>query len=444
MFHSIPATLRSTPVLPSAVSSRRLGSVLLLVLALLTGFAGAATAQDDTPKEEDPPKAEILTPPGAKEEVPIPTTPLDEEGNRRVWDPEHVDDFTLVDQNGRTIKRKDLLGRPWVASFIFTRCVEQCPAMCARIRGLIKDLDREKGKYPYNTRFVSITVDVEHDTPELMKNFADIYAPNPDDWLFLTGTEQEVVQLIREGFKVPFWKNKIGLPGMQFAHDMHLIHVDENGKIVGWYDGQTDRDIGTLKLVLQGRKETPENKKPARPGQALPGATSAAVELTTSPPTGAGAGAIPAWVNRLPGTNAALNGLATLLLLAGFIAIKGKRIEFHKRMMVFAFCVSIAFLGSYLTYHFGLKYYTGASSKRFAGTGTVLTVYRTILFSHIILAAVVPVLASITLYRGYRQQWEAHRRIAKITFPIWLYVAVTGVIIYWMLYHGPWDAPSLG
>jgi len=439
-----------------AIGPRRGGLLAVSLATVLLGVLAAAAAQDAAPreaaskeesKEIDRPAAAILTPPGgAEESVPVPTTPLNEEGDRRVWDPEHVDDFTLVDQNGRTIKRKDLLGRPWVASFIFTRCVEQCPAMCARIRSLIKDLDREKAKYPYNTRFVSITVDVEHDTPELMKNFADIYAPNPDDWLFLTGTETEVVQLIREGFKVPFWKNKIGLPGMQFAHDMHLIHVDENGKILGWYDGQTDRDIGTLKLVLQGRKETPENKKPARPGQALPGA--AAVELTTSPPPGfaapEAAAAVPTWVSRLPGTNAALNALATLLLLTGFAAIKGGRIEFHKRMMVFAFVVSIAFLATYLTYHFSLKYYTGNSSKRFAGTGTVRTVYLTILTTHIILAAVVPVLASITLYRGYRQQWEAHRRIAKVTFPIWLYVSVTGVIIYWMLYHGPWDGPSLG
>ena len=322
--------------------------------------------------------------------------------------------------------------------------------MCSRIRNLIKDLDREKGKHPWDARFVSITVDVEHDTPELMKNFASIYAPNPDDWLFLTGTEQEVSQLIREGFKVPFWRDKRGLPGMQFAHDMHLIHVDENGKILGWYHGESDDEIATLKLVLQGRRETPAKNKPARPGQPL---VSGAVAITTQPPAGFEdsattvpdtAAPLPAWVTRLPGTNAAFNGLATLLLLSGFAAIKGGKTELHKRMMVFAFLVSIAFLATYLTYHFALKHYTGASSRRFAGAGTVLVVYRTIPFSHIILAAVVPVLASITLYRAYRQQWVAHRRIAKVTFPIWLYVSVTGVIIYWMLYHGPWNGPSPG
>ena len=426
------------------------------VVALLLGvflLVSTATRAEEKAAEGDSTAKPAAVGPAdstSSTDVPIPTTSLNELGDRRVWDPEHVDDFTLIDQEGRTVKRKDLLGRPWVASFIFTRCVEQCPAMCSRIRNLIKDLDREKGKHPWDARFVSITVDVEHDTPELMKNFASIYAPNPDDWLFLTGTEQEVSQLIREGFKVPFWRDKRGLPGMQFAHDMHLIHVDENGKILGWYHGESDDEIATLKLVLQGRRETPAKNKPARPGQPL---VSGAVAITTQPPAGFEdsattvpdtAAPLPAWVTRLPGTNAALNGLATLLLLSGFAAIKGGKTELHKRMMVFAFLVSIAFLATYLTYHFALKHYTGASSRRFAGAGTVLVVYRTILFSHIILAAVVPVLASITLYRAYRQQWVAHRRIAKVTFPIWLYVSVTGVIIYWMLYHGPWNGPSPG
>ncbi len=425
-----------------------LGSLCLLA-ALFLLLAPATWGEEKGPKgtPEAPTAESPAEQPSAY--VPVPTTPLNESGDRRVWDPEHVDDFTLIDQDGRTVTRKDLLGRPWVASFIFTRCVEQCPAMCSRIRRLIKELDTEKKKHPWNTRFVSITVDVEHDTPELMKNFANIYAPNPDDWLFLTGTEKEVSQLIREGFKVPFWRDKRGLPGMQFAHDMHLIHVDENGKIQGWYHGESDDEIATLKLVLQGRRETPQKNKPARPGQQL---ASAPVAITTSPPAGLGEtspaapgmGALPAWVSRLPGTNAALNGLATFLLLSGFVAIKRGKVDLHKRMMVFAFLVSIAFLSTYLTYHFALKHYTGESSRRFAGTGTVLTVYRTILFSHIILAAVVPVLASITLYRAYRQQWIAHRRIAKVTFPIWLYVSVTGVIIFWMLYHGPWNGPSPG
>jgi uncharacterized membrane protein YozB (DUF420 family) len=105
--------------------------------------------------------------------------------------------------------------------------------------------------------------------------------------------------------------------------------------------------------------------------------------------------------------------------------------------MLFAFGTSVAFLGCYLTYHFALSHYTGTHGKPFEGTGGARMVYYTILISHVILAAAVPMLALLTISRGLKEQWPAHRRIARITFPIWLYVSVTGVIIYGMLYHWP-------
>jgi protein SCO1/2/putative membrane protein len=101
-------------------------------------------------------------------------------------------------------------------------------------------------------------------------------------------------------------------------------------------------------------------------------------------------------------------------------------------MMLFAFAVSVAFLASYLTYHGGLKHYTGVGHKPYSGDPSLQGVYRGLLVTHIILAAAVPVLAIITIRRGLKQQWESHRKIAKITFPIWLYVSVTGVVIYFM------------
>ena len=149
-------------------------------------------------------------------------------------------------------------------------------------------------------------------------------------------------------------------------------------------------------------------------------------------------GELPDWVAALPAVNAGLNGLAGIMLVVGFTLIKQKRRTQHAWTMISAFVTSIVFLGCYLTYHYALHVYTGEPGKRFGHGGTLLgTSYRLILLTHVILAAVVPFLASITLYRAWRQDWIRHRRIAIITFPIWVYVSVTGVIIYVMLYHWP-------
>jgi protein SCO1 len=144
---------------------------------------------------------------------------------------------------------------------------------------------------------------------------------------------------------------------------------------------------------------------------------------------------IPQWVQTLPAVNAALNGLATVLLITGYVLIRRGNVEAHKRTMLTAFATSILFLACYLTYHGALHQYTGAGHRSFGGEGLLKTVYLVILVSHVLLAMTVPVLALITIYRGLKEDWPRHRRIAKVTFPIWLYVSVTGVIIYWMLYH---------
>jgi protein SCO1/2/putative membrane protein len=145
----------------------------------------------------------------------------------------------------------------------------------------------------------------------------------------------------------------------------------------------------------------------------------------------------PDWVLTLPAVNAGLNALATVLLLAGYRAIKRQQQLRHQRLMVAAFIVSTVFLGCYLTYHAGLHYYTGEAGRKFTGTGPVRPIYFGILISHVLLAMAIAVLAPVTLYRGYRAQWAAHRRIARITFPLWVYVSITGVVIYMMLYHWP-------
>jgi protein SCO1/2/putative membrane protein len=134
----------------------------------------------------------------------------------------------------------------------------------------------------------------------------------------------------------------------------------------------------------------------------------------------------------MPLINAVLNSVATVLLLAGFAAIKARKNDLHRNLMLTAFGVSMAFLACYLTYHFGRHHYLGSASATFPGTGTIRTVYLSILATHILLAVAVPVLAITTIVLGFRQKWERHRRWANLAFPIWLYVSVTGVVIYAM------------
>ena len=139
----------------------------------------------------------------------------------------------------------------------------------------------------------------------------------------------------------------------------------------------------------------------------------------------------PAWVLWLPTVNASLNGLATILLIVGVVLIKQGRREAHRRVMLSAFATSCLFLACYLVYH------AFVLSKKFPGEGPIRYVYYSILLTHVVLAAVVPFLALRTIYLGLKERWEQHRRLARITFPIWLYVSITGVVIYAMLYHWP-------
>jgi uncharacterized membrane protein YozB (DUF420 family) len=131
----------------------------------------------------------------------------------------------------------------------------------------------------------------------------------------------------------------------------------------------------------------------------------------------------------LPAVNATLNAISAVLLVTAYTLIRNGRREAHKRVMLTAFCVSSIFLVCYLVYH------AQVGSVRYPGSGTMRTVYLTILFTHTVLAATVPVLAIITLRRGLKGRFPQHRKIARWTLPIWLYVNVTGVVVYLMLYH---------
>ncbi len=137
-------------------------------------------------------------------------------------------------------------------------------------------------------------------------------------------------------------------------------------------------------------------------------------------------------VRDLPALNAILNSCSALLLLTGYILIRSGRRNAHRNVMIAALVCSTLFLTSYLIYH------AQVGSVRFQGTGMARTIYFSILLTHTVLAAAVPVLAIITVVHAWKKRWSKHTRLAKWTLPIWLYVSVTGVVVYWMLYQMTW------
>ena len=301
------------------------------------------------------------------------------------WDPAGIEDFRLTERSGKSVAKADLLGRRWVACFVFTRCAGPCPRVTSQMRALQDLLENT------SVQLVTITVDPQHDTPEVLSEYARTWTADPDRWWFLTGDQRRIYGLIHNSFKMPV-QETLGadrIPGFEIIHSTNLMLVDEQGRVVGKFNAADDADVARLKNLLL----------------------------------------MPPWATRLPAVNASLNGLATCLLLLGFLLIKRKLVQPHKWAMLAAFATSIVFLGCYLVYHYFVR------SKHFEGTGFVRPVYYTILVTHILLAVTVPVLASMTIFRAFKGRWADHKRLARITFPIWLYVSVTGVIIYAMLYH---------
>jgi uncharacterized membrane protein YozB (DUF420 family) len=132
----------------------------------------------------------------------------------------------------------------------------------------------------------------------------------------------------------------------------------------------------------------------------------------------------------LPTVNAVLNATAALALLGGYAAIRRGRTDVHRVCMLTAFAVSTVFLASYVVYHYQV------GSRPYGGSGPLRLAYFAILLSHTVLAVAVVPLVLTTLYRALTAQFARHRRIARWTLPIWVYVSITGVVVYLMLYHG--------
>lgn len=337
------------------------------------------------------------------------------------WDPAGVEDFTFINCDGRPIGKEDLLGKPWIAGFVFTRCTSTCPMITQKMREVQDRLKRE------DVQLVTFGVDPDRDSSEVLRKYAEQYGADLSRWYFLWGEAKAVYGLIHRSFQMPVQMPDELTGNYQVIHSNNLMLVDAKGVVQGKYLGTKDEDVS--KLVRDVRKMLHPDEVVDEPAVETPNAAPPAIAAEAPPE--------PDWYTKLPAINAALNALAAALLALGYVLIKQRRVVAHRKVMLTAFGVSIVFLGCYLVYHQALYHYTGTHGKQFAGTGPIKTIYFTILITHVILAVTVPVLALGTIYLGLKSDWARHRRIAKITYPIWMYVSVTGVVIYAMLYHWP-------
>lgn len=396
-------------------------------------------------------------------------------------------DFTFPEAQGGSLSLADLKGKRWLANFVFTRCVGPCPLMTRDVA----ELHRRVAKSAPDFVFVTFSVDSSFDTPEVLKKYAETFSADPQRWKFLTGDELAIHDYIRRGF-AQFVQPNLGesrKPGYEVAHSNRAVLVNEDGIPVGTWLMTVPEDVVKLRRVIEGRDEFPTpgpilqtqsdgqnppvslNILPVQSGDesepapdAAPDATPDATGDTTpaeasepAAPTDSPTSTqppqqlstiernreidqkLPGWIRALPSVNAGLNTLCTLLLIAGYVAIQSDHRDLHRNLMITAFAVSVVFLGSYLTYHEALYRWTGQRGRAFVGSDLARILYFAILIPHVILAAFVPFLALRIFYHAWKQRWTSHRRLARITLPIWLFVSITGVIIYGMLYHWPWS-----
>ena len=172
-------------------------------------------------------------------------------------------DFKLTERSGKEIAKKDLIGKPWAVSFIFTRCAGPCYQITDRMAKLQKKLEDE------DIRLVTITVDPKNDSPEVLKKYADAFQADPEKWLFLTGDQDKVYKLIGSGFK-QYVHEETGddvKKGFEVAHSSNIMLVSADGKVLGKYNGQIDSEMAKLRkditkeadLLKQDQKEQKES-----------------------------------------------------------------------------------------------------------------------------------------------------------------------------------------
>ncbi len=302
---------------------------------------------------------------------------------------EPLGSFEFTERSSKLVTDQDLVDNVWIAGFVFTRCRSSCPVICARIAELQEKLrDRD-------IQFVCISVDPEYDTTEILSEYAERFEADPDRWWFLRGDRKATYELIQRGFlqsTAVATEEDLAAGSEEILHSTKIALVDRGNQVIGVFD--VNDAEGIERLIERSRQ------------------------------LGA-----PDHVRSLPLVNASLNGFCAVLLVLGWVLIRFRAWKLHAFVQVAALTTSAVFLSCYLYYH------AEVGSVKFQGVGISRPTYFTILLSHTTLAVVMVPMILLAVYRAVRKRWDQHKRISSLTFPIWLYVSLTGVVIYLMLYQ---------
>ena len=307
-----------------------------------------------------------------------------------------IEPFKLTDQDDKVFKfgmgelsEQPIHGKVWIAHFFYTACTQGCEKTTAMMDRLQQ---RFRGKK--DIALVSISVNPELDSWAVLAELAQAHEAEKGQWFFLTGPQDKVYGIVKNSFKFGVERFPDEKPSEQVTHTFNVAVIDRDGNMVGYVDA-TQMPDNFEPLVARIRQIAGERYV-------------------------------------LPAINSLLNGTSAVLLVLGYLAILRRQETLHKAAMLSALCVSAAFLALYLYFHFAIQH---GEATRFAGPLWVAIFYYVILFTHTVLAMTVAPLAFYVTYQGLRDDRRRHVAVARWTFPIWLYVSVTGVVVYVMLYQ---------
>ncbi|HET6323660.1 MAG TPA: SCO family protein [Planctomycetaceae bacterium] len=249
---------------------RLLGLVLWIMAGVMAFYAWQASKQlRETMQARDAaPVLPITTDPNA---APPPGVAVAKTApTQMAWDPAGIKDFSFTERGGRKVTKADLLGHPWLVSFIFTRCAGPCP----KVSGRMADLQRLlKGT---DVKLVTLTVDPDFDKPDVLNRYAESFNADPNRWLYLTGDKDQTYRLINESFKMPV-KEQTGRdrePGYEVLHSLDILRVNEKGVVVAKYNATIDAEIVRLEHDLRSyiERAKADAKLPSSPPATTKGA----------------------------------------------------------------------------------------------------------------------------------------------------------------------------